>query len=98
MDKDDVTALNVQKVGNIPSARLNEELAFVDEPFWYYVIEATGADDRTSRREGGIAWLEESGRAIVLWNEETFWTRAETPQDAADRWLEDRIETPPRFQ
>lgn len=98
MDKDDVTAVNVQKVGNIPSARLNEELAFVDEPFWYYVIEATGVIGSASRTDGGIAWLAESGRAIVLWNEETFWTRAASPQDAAERWLEDRLDTPPIFR
>lgn len=98
MRKDEITEVNVQKVGNIPSARLNEELAFVDEPFWYYVIQATGSNGETSRTDGGMAWLKESGRAIVLWNEETEWTRAESPQDAAERWLEDRIDTPPVFE
>ena len=98
MRKDEIKEVDVTKVGNIPSSRLNEELALVDEPFWYYLIEATDADGNVEREESGLAWLKKSERAIILWNEQIVWTRAESPQDAAERWLEDRMETPPVFQ
>ena len=85
--REDIHELEIIQVGNIPSARMNEEVDRVDELQKYYVLQPLNEAGDEEGRSIKMAWFEESKRAVIINGQEITWTYADDPSEAADRWL-----------
>lgn len=91
--KEKIKDLDVEAVGNIPSAELNEQVELVDELYNYYILEPVLEEGAPKGRPIDMAWFDGSKRAVIVYGREVSWTYADDPEDAARRWLDDEMDT-----
>lgn len=90
--KEEIKDLELESVGNIPSARMNEETARVDELQEYFVLNPVTDANEEEGKPIKMAWFESSKRAVIIHGHDIQWTYADDPADAAERWLAGEID------
>jgi hypothetical protein len=90
--REEISDFELVPVGNIPSARMNEETGLVDELQKYYVLQPLNEAGEEEGRGVKIAWFEDSKRAVIIHGKDVQWTYAEDPDDAAERWLAGEVD------
>ncbi len=87
LSREDIHEFELVEVGNIPSARMNEEVDRVGELQKYYILQPLNEAGEEEGRAIKMAWFEKSNRAVIINGPDITWTYADDPSDAADRWL-----------